>query len=129
MSGTSFFPSKTTLMSVASSHPYRSLDGALSNMAGEFDARAAELNATSDDCRGHVRVLGKRIAEDYEFEWLVEDGTILFREVGADEWGSCDCLCNGAFDLNITRMVFTEAVHSHLWWALEFIALKYSEVA
>jgi hypothetical protein len=106
---------------VVGTAPYRFLDSALENMAIEFSARASELGVSAEDCHGQVFVLGKRIGEDFEFEWLVEDGCIHFRERDDAAWGSFASLCHGTFDLCITRSVFLEAVHSALWWHLHLL--------
>ena len=117
-----FFPSKTELLRGACSRPWFNLDVAIENMAAEFEARAKELGATDDDYIGQLFVFGKRIDEDFEYEFRVSDGYVYFREDAESEWGSYYSLCKGQFDLFLTRSVFVEAVHSALWWQLHHIA-------
>lgn len=117
-----FFPSKTELLRVACSRPHYSLDAALDTMATEFEVRANELNATEEERVGQLFVFGKRIGEDFEFEFKVADGYVYFRETEDGVWGSYSSLCDGKFDLFITRAVFVEAVHSALWWQLYYVA-------
>ena len=117
-----YFPTTAALFETANARPFYSLDTTLTTMAREFDIQARALGASSDDHHGQVFVLGKRIAEDYEFGWRVEGGDIFFRESDRDAWGSYATLRDGRFDLDITSAVFTEAVHSALWWHLHHLA-------
>lgn len=117
----SYFPSVLGMQRVDGTHPYLSLPVALGHMAIEFANLAANLGATLEELEGEFTVLGKRIGSEYELEWTVRAGIILFRHKGQTEWADFGNLCDGMFDFRITRMVFVEAVHCSLWWHLYYL--------